>query len=617
MFRFFKSKKEKKLETLEEDIQSPSFEVKAPISNADDKLEYKIEDIENLLKSDFVENSSVYFLLWRQQIHFIKHNQNILHSYNIIVDETDIYNTFLELYKLSLEAESLSHFKSILSKERTSVIKQKLRFIPQRSSDFDFSADQLLAFQCDEHCELYNDLITTDTWLEIQQESVKNIIDIQVFDRANTRNELIQCMLASIEALVFSIVLYREKQNIVNNNEFYCLMKNIFSEFDLDVAQEKIYEMYINFYSNVLTERYNAEDFKNLVRMMYTLERVISPHRVDIQIANKEDLVNYEAICGLICNIVENDIDEYSSSSIEILYLLKLGIQVSTSSISSVFYTLLKVINISDDVKEYLKRKKLESDKQRYLAGDFAKERNIEKESIRLSNVSTGVEFENYLKKLFEKLGYNVETTKASGDQGADLIISKKGVKTAVQAKFYSSKVGNKAVQEVVSAIKYYNVDYGMVVTNNYYTSSAIDLAHANNITLIDGDKLKELINQIVCESDDVSNEDSNTDKFSPEKFLNQFFPVGNCLYQNKVTGNYDAVQLTLSGGYLIIENTEEGLSGQIEQILIYPMECNLISPVTDTDLFLINVGDEWFGMSEVQYELLESYVKLLNTIIE
>lgn len=578
----------------------------------------ELEEIETLLKDDLIENSKIYFLLWRHQIHFIKYNQNLLHSYNIVVDEANIYNTFLELYRLSLEAEGLSHFKDILSKERTRIIKQKLRFVPKKSSDFDFSADQLLAFQCNEKCELHNDLITTDTWLELEKENVKDIIDIQIFDRAATRNDLIQCMLASIEALVISIVLYREKQKIVNNNEFYCLMKNIFSEFNLDVAQEKIYEMYANFYANVLSERYSSNDFKNLVEMMYTSEMLISPYRVKTQLEIKEDLVNYEDIYRQICTIVENDKDEYERSTLERLYLLNLGNRVSTSSVSSVFYTLLKVINISDDVENYLKRKRLESDKQRYLAGDFTKERDIEKESIKLSNVSTGIEFEGYLKNLFEKLGYIVETTRVSGDQGADLIISKDGIKTAVQAKFYSSKVGNKAVQEVVSAIKYYNVDSGMVVTNNYYTSSAINLAHANNITLIDGDNLKELINKIGGESQDINNDDSSVSDFNPEKFLSESFDVGNCLYQNKVTKDFDCVKLTLSEGYLIIENIEDDFRG--EKVLIYTTECNLIShseDTEDTEMLLISIGDEWLGMSELQYDAVKSYIEFMNTLTD
>lgn len=64
--------------------------------------------------------------------------------------------------------------------------------------------------------------------------------------------------------------------------------------------------------------------------------------------------------------------------------------------------------------------------------------------------------------------------------------------KIAVQAKHYSSPVGNKAVQEIVGSLMYYEADQGMVVTNNTFTitKSAIALAEANNVVLIDGKSL-------------------------------------------------------------------------------------------------------------------------------
>lgn len=106
-----------------------------------------------------------------------------------------------------------------------------------------------------------------------------------------------------------------------------------------------------------------------------------------------------------------------------------------------------------------------------------------------------GYEFEEFLKNLFAKLGYKVVHTKLSGDQGADLVISKDDEKIVVQAKKYTSgKVGNKAIQEIVASIKYYNADKGMVVTTSEFTPAARELARANDIILIDKYKLKEIL---------------------------------------------------------------------------------------------------------------------------
>lgn len=75
---------------------------------------------------------------------------------------------------------------------------------------------------------------------------------------------------------------------------------------------------------------------------------------------------------------------------------------------------------------------------------------------------------------------------------GADVIAYKDNIKYVIQAKFYSSPVGNKAVQEVVASIGMYKADEGIVVTNSTFTSSALELAQANNIELVDGEKIEE-----------------------------------------------------------------------------------------------------------------------------
>jgi restriction system protein len=86
--------------------------------------------------------------------------------------------------------------------------------------------------------------------------------------------------------------------------------------------------------------------------------------------------------------------------------------------------------------------------------------------------------------------------TKGSGDQGIDVIAEKAGIKIGIQAKCYSSKVTNKAVQEVTAALSYYSCDKGIVISNNYFTESAISLAQSNNIVLWDRDSLKRKLEE-------------------------------------------------------------------------------------------------------------------------
>lgn len=109
-----------------------------------------------------------------------------------------------------------------------------------------------------------------------------------------------------------------------------------------------------------------------------------------------------------------------------------------------------------------------------------------------------GFDFEKFIAGLFEKAGYTVEITKKTGDQGADIIVTKNGVSTAVQAKRYSGSVGNKAVQEVVAAMKYYDCDGAIVITTAEFTKSAFELARVNKVQLIDKEGLSKLLDEIL-----------------------------------------------------------------------------------------------------------------------
>ncbi|MDY7015956.1 MAG: restriction endonuclease, partial [Cyanobacteriota bacterium] len=108
----------------------------------------------------------------------------------------------------------------------------------------------------------------------------------------------------------------------------------------------------------------------------------------------------------------------------------------------------------------------------------------------------TGEEFEDFLGMCFQKLGYHVETTPKTGDFGADLILTKGGEKTIVQAKRYQNKVGTSSVQEIVGAIKYYHAQKAIVITNNQFTSSARELARSNEVELWEREQLIDLIVQ-------------------------------------------------------------------------------------------------------------------------
>lgn len=113
-----------------------------------------------------------------------------------------------------------------------------------------------------------------------------------------------------------------------------------------------------------------------------------------------------------------------------------------------------------------------------------------------------GIEFENFIALLFSKMGYSTTLTKGSGDKGIDVIIEKNGKKMGIQSKCYSNTVSNTAIQEVVAGCVHYGLNKAIVITNNYFTKSAQELAQSNNVILWDRNILKEKISSVFLSED-------------------------------------------------------------------------------------------------------------------
>lgn len=114
-------------------------------------------------------------------------------------------------------------------------------------------------------------------------------------------------------------------------------------------------------------------------------------------------------------------------------------------------------------------------------------QKTISKISIMDIDGLDGHGFEDFLYLFFRSLNINVKKTKTSRDYGADLIVEYKDKVIVIQCKLYfNHSVGNSAIQEINTAKNYYLADKGVVITNSYFTKSAISLSNSNDITLID-----------------------------------------------------------------------------------------------------------------------------------
>lgn len=95
----------------------------------------------------------------------------------------------------------------------------------------------------------------------------------------------------------------------------------------------------------------------------------------------------------------------------------------------------------------------------------------------------TGAQFEEFVAAVLEGNGYEIlEMTKTTGDFGADIIAERNGENIAIQCKRYAKPVGVRAVQEAISAMKHYDCDSCLVVTNSKFTKQAMELAKDNEV---------------------------------------------------------------------------------------------------------------------------------------
>ena len=108
-----------------------------------------------------------------------------------------------------------------------------------------------------------------------------------------------------------------------------------------------------------------------------------------------------------------------------------------------------------------------------------------------------GHEFEYFCADLLKDNGFaEVEVTRGSGDYGVDILAEKDGITYAVQCKCHTDPIGIRAVQEVYAGRDYYDRMVGVVMTNQYFTSSAVHAAEKLKILLWDRGYVEEMMEE-------------------------------------------------------------------------------------------------------------------------
>lgn len=299
-------------------------------------------------------------------------------------------------------------------------------------------------------------------------------------------------------ATITHIIFLEKKINaLTNDDEFYKIIDDMIKEVDdMEIVYENTLPIYKEFYESKLgfVNEYMFRVATMIINDKVRISNDIEKEVINYQDNNYSNIDNISSIDNIIKfwleslakdNVKVNNIDLYTIAKINDVI-----VQTNNELLLECLTNLKDWIKYYDSKVEYLRK---ESDKNRYLSGDFSKEKQAKAFKYSLINVETGEEFELYLQNLFRELNYKVKHCGKSGDQGGDLIVKKGNITYVIQAKYYTHKLDNTPIQEVVSAIRFYNANRGVVITNSTFTKKAIELANTNRIILINGDDLEKL----------------------------------------------------------------------------------------------------------------------------
>ena len=118
----------------------------------------------------------------------------------------------------------------------------------------------------------------------------------------------------------------------------------------------------------------------------------------------------------------------------------------------------------------------------------------------------SGDEFERELGTLYRQLGYRVESTPSSGDQGVDLILRKNGKTTVVQCKSHQSPVGPAIVRELFGSLVAVRADNAILACTGGFTRGVKQFVRGKPIDLISASDLATLGGSVEDQTQDITN---------------------------------------------------------------------------------------------------------------
>lgn len=430
---------------------------------------------------------------------FCKDSQRIENEYEL----DNLYTTKYYINKINNDCSQLSNFIKLKIKE-TLPRQNKKNYASIYNRYINIFADTMNAYA---KIKFYR-MITSNQAEELTKYKDYGI-DVNIDFRYKDNFIYLIDILTTCTCIAKMVFIERKVAKLDENNEFYKIINNMTKEIkDVDTIIKKSRPIYDEFYKSNLG--FIDDELNYNIAVTIIVNKINNKNFskkdesiLDIEESKINDYVTYDIKMKKWISYVA---DKYRNLDIDVYIVYKTINSIELTNFELLFKSLSMVNEYSENYYYKVEHNNKETDRERYLKGDFEKEKKELSGKYSLNNITTGTQFELYLVNLFKDLGYKAKHNGKSGDQGADLILKKGDYIYVVQAKYYTGKLSNTPVQEIVGALKFYNANQGVVVTNSEFTPGAEELAKANNIILIDGKDLKKLTDYTFEEdhSDDV-----------------------------------------------------------------------------------------------------------------
>lgn len=242
------------------------------------------------------------------------------------------------------------------------------------------------------------------------------------------------CLIYLIDVLVTCsciaklLFIERKVNKIDKENEFYKIIYNMTKEIkDNDTIISKSRPIYDEFYQSSLgfiNEELNYGIAVTIIANRIN-EKPFSKKDEAILEINEKKVSSFDEYEVIMNTWIRNVADKYRNLDIDKYIVFKAINTIDLNNFDLYFKALEKINDYSKIYFYNVEHNNKVTDKERYLNGDFEKEKKELSGKYSLNNITTGTQFELYLVTLFKDLGYKVKHNGKAGDQGCDLVVKK------------------------------------------------------------------------------------------------------------------------------------------------------------------------------------------------